>query len=391
MCREPGAGRLVGECGCCDMVGRIGGRVTENSLAMNSKKTTIWFLAILLLVFACVALLVTWAFLRPVASAVIVAVIAYPAYEWTLRRVGNRRGLASLFTTLAIVVVFLVPLTLLLLKASNEALGVAQRLNAYSVEQGGFVQFLTVLLERPLHFFSRFVDTSKFDVKSLVSSNVQRVSVAVLSSGAVVLGGVARVTANFFIMLVVLFFLFRDGREWSRSLAGMMPLSPAQSARLFKNIADTIIGNVYGILSVGIAQGILTGIAVMIAGLPSPLLLGMAAFFASIVPVVGAALIWVPAGLYLIFTGALWKGVFILLWGTVVISTADNVVRPWVVSGKIELHPLILLFFILGGVQVFGFLGLFLGPVIASVLFAVLEMLREEIGMTEGDMAAHQT
>ena len=114
-------------------------------------------------------------------------------------------------------------------------------------------------------------------------------------------------------------------------------------------------------------------------GSESPLLLGLCAAFASIVPVVGAALVWAPAGLYLIFTGATWKGVFVLLWGVVVISAADNVVRPWVVSGKVQLHPLVLLFFILGGVEAFGFLGLFLGPVIASVLTVLFGMMREEL------------
>ncbi|HZD31341.1 MAG TPA: AI-2E family transporter, partial [Candidatus Angelobacter sp.] len=134
-----------------------------------------------------------------------------------------------------------------------------------------------------------------------------------------------------------------------------------------------------GILSVGIVQGILTGVGVAIAGMQSPLLLGLGAAFASVIPVVGAALIWAPCGIYLIFAGATWKGVFVLLWGVFAVSTADNIVRPWVVSGKVELHPLVLLFFILGGVEAFGFLGLFLGPVIASVLSVLFDMFREEL------------
>jgi predicted PurR-regulated permease PerM len=354
---------------------------------MNSRKTTIWFLACLLLLFAAVAVFVTWPFLRAIASAVIVAVIFYPAFEHVLRWSGGRRGWASLFTTLGIVVVFLVPVAFILLKATSEAIAVAQHLNRLSAEQGGFTLFVAAMLERPLHFIARFVDVSRIDVHQMVTSNVQRVSLAVLSSGAVVLGNLARFTASFFLMLVVVFFLFRDGEQWAETLASMMPLSPAQSARLFHNITDTIIGNVYGIVSVGVAQGLLTGIAVTIVGLPSPLLLGLGAFFASIIPVVGAALIWVPAGLFLIFKGALWKGLFVLIWGTVVISMADNVIRPWVVSGKIELHPLVLLFFILGGVEAFGFLGLFLGPVIASVLFAVLDLLRDEIAVSSANPA----
>ena len=139
----------------------------------------------------------------------------------------------------------------------------------------------------------------------------------VLGSGAKIIGGFARIVVSSLITLVIVFFFFRDGRAWVRNAVEATPLSPAQSHRLLSNISDTIVANVYGILSVGLAQGILTGIAVAIVGIPSPLLLGLGAAFASIIPVIGAGIVWIPAGLYLIFTGAVWKGVFVLLWGAV--------------------------------------------------------------------------
>jgi len=355
---------------------------------MNQKNTTLWFLASLLLVFGALAILIVWPFLRPVAGAIIVAVIFFPVYKHVLRWTGRRPTWASLITTLGIVLLFLFPVSLIMLKATNEAISAAQRLSQLSAEQGGFPLFVMMLAERPLHFLGRFVDLSKFDVHSAITSNLQRAGLMVLSSGAAILGSLAKLTANFFFMLITVFFLFRDGERWATGLGSLMPLSPAQTSRLYKNIVDTIVGNVYGIVSVGFMQGALTGLAVWIAGLPSPLLLGIAAFFASILPVVGAALVWVPAGLYLIFTGAIWKGVFVLAWGAVVISTVDNIVRPWVVSGKVELHPLVLLFVILGGVQVFGFLGLFLGPVVVSVLAAVFQILREEMAAREQEEAS---
>jgi predicted PurR-regulated permease PerM len=355
---------------------------------MNRKNATLWFLASLIVLFGAIALLIVWPFLRSLAAAVIVAVIFFPAYRKVLRWTGNRPTWASLLTTLAIVFLFLLPVTLVLLKATNEAIIAAQRLSRLSAEQGGFGQFVLILAERPLRFFGRFVDLSKYDIHTAVTNGLQRVSLAVLSSGASFLGSLARFTADFFLMLILLFFLFRDGEKWSDELGSLMPLTPSQTARLFRNINDTIIGNVYGIVSVGVIQGTLTGIATAIVGLPSPLLFSIAAFFASILPVVGAALVWVPAGLYLIFTGTLWKGVFILAWGAIVISMVDNVVRPWVVSGKVELHPLVLMFVILGGVQVFGFLGLFLGPVIVSVLAAIFKILREELASPPADLAA---
>lgn len=346
---------------------------------MNSKHVTLWFLFALLLLFAALALIITLPFLRAIAAAVILSVIFYPLYEKVLRWTGHRPIWASLITTLIIIVLFMIPISLLLLKATNEAISVAQRLGRISAEQGGFGYFLTTLLERPLQFIGRFVDVSQFHPGEAVRSNIQRLSLSVLSSGAAILGSIARVLTNFFFMLILVFFMFAEGEKWAHGLAEMMPLSPEQSSRLFRNITDSIIGNVYGMVTVGFIQGLFTGIAVAIVGLPSPLLLGIVAFFASILPVIGAAMVWLPAGLYLIFTGAIWKGLFVLAWGAVVISAIDNVVRPWVVSGKVELHALVLMFVILGGVQVFGFLGLFLGPVVASVLAAVFKMLREEV------------
>jgi predicted PurR-regulated permease PerM len=355
---------------------------------MNNKKITLWFLASLVILFGALALLIAQPFLRSIAAGVIVAVIFHPAYKRVLRWMGNRRTWAALVATLGIVFLFLLPVTLILLKATTEAITAAQRLSRLSAEQGGFGQFVFAMAERPLHFFGRFVDLSRFDIHNAIASSLQRLSYTVLSSGAAVLGSLARFAADFLFMLIVVFFLFRDGETWAAGLGSLMPLSPAQTSRLFRNINDTIIGNVYGIVSVGLIQGILTGIATAIVGLPSPLLLSIAAFFASILPVVGAALVWAPAGLYLIFTGALWKGIFVLAWGAIVISAVDNVVRPWVVSGKVELHPLVLMFVILGGVQVFGFLGLFLGPVVVSVLAAVFQMLREELKTHPSVLAA---
>ena len=346
---------------------------------MYSHKTTLWFLGTLLVIILAIALMITRPFLSPVASAIILAVVFYPVHERVLRWTKNKPGRASLISTLALLFLFCVPVLIVLTLAANEAVGAAQYLTRMSAEEGGFAKFLTVMADRSLLFVGRWIDVSKFDIKGAISGHIQQAGVWVLGSSASILRGFARIVVSALITLVIVFFFFRDGKNWIRSAVEATPLSPAQAQRLLANISDTIVANVYGILSVGIAQGVLTGIAVTIAGLPSPLLLGLGATFASIIPVVGASLVWIPSGLYLIFTGATWKGIFVLLWGALVISTADNIIRPWVVSGKVELHPLVLLFFILGGVEAFGFIGLFLGPVIASVLTVLFKMFREEL------------
>ena len=358
---------------------------------MYSKRTTLWFLGILILVVLGFTYVITQPFLYPVAAAIILAVVFYPVHQRILAWTKGKSGKASLLSTLTLLFLFGVPVFIIIMMATNEAVTAAQYLTRKSAEEGGFTLFLTSMAERGLRFLGRWVDVSNYDIRGAITSHVQQAGVWILGSGAKVLKNFAGLIGKSLISLVVVFFLFRDGRDWIHRAEGIIPLSPEQARRLVGNISDTIVANVYGILSVGLAQGLLTGIVVAIVGMQSPLLLGLAAAFASVVPVVGAALVWVPVGLYLIFTGATWKGVFVLLWGVLVISTADNIIRPWVVSGKVELHPLVLLFFILGGVEAFGFLGLFLGPVIASVLKVLFDMFREELAGVDRTTSSHAT
>ena len=345
---------------------------------MNSKRTTIIFLATLVILVLGLAVVITRPFLQPFAFAVILAVVFFPLHERVLRALKSRRGIAALVSTFAVMLLFGVPAFIIVTLGASEAMNVAHYLTRRSAEEGGFTFFLASLAAGPLRFIGRWVDLSKYDVHAIINSNAQKVGLSVVGVGAAVLSNLARFTVDALITFVILFFLFREGKEWAYRTGKITPLSDVQVARLYQNISDTIIANVYGILSVGVAQGILTGIAMRIVGMPSSLLLGLAAGICSIIPVVGSALVWVPVAIYLLMEAAVWKGVFLLIWGTVVVSSIDNLIRPWVVAGRVELHPFVLLFFILGGVEAFGFIGLFLGPVVASVLAALFVMLREE-------------
>jgi len=346
---------------------------------MYSRTTSLWFLGISVLIVFWFAFVITRPFLYPVAFAIILAVVFYPAHERILKWTKNKPGVASLLSTLVLLFVFCVPLMIVVTLATNEAIGAAQHLTRMSAAEGGFSGFITFLADRATLFAGNWIDVSKYDVRGTIRSHVQQAGVWLLGSSASILGGFVRMAFNAVIMLVIVFFLFRDGTRWVRGAVEATPLTPENANRLLSNISDTIVANVYGVVLVGVGQGLLTGIAIAIVGIPSPLLLGVLAGIASVIPVVGPSLVWLPAGLYLIFTGATWKATFLLLWGAVVVSAVDNVLRPWVVSGKVELHPLVLIVFILGGVSAFGFLGLFLGPVIASVLAALFDMFREEI------------
>ncbi len=345
---------------------------------MYSKRTTIIFLSVLLLIALGLSFVITSSFLKPFAFAIILAVVSYPLHErlllWNKRRVGS----SALLSTLLLILLFAVPSFIIAVLAANEALSAAHYLSRRSVEEGGFPSLVMALADRPIRYVGHWIDLSKYDFREMIGANSQKLSVWLVGFGANVLSGVAHFIIDALITFVVVFFLFRDGARGAYRAGVFLPLSPEQVARLYKNISDTIIANVYGILSVGVAQGVFVGVALRIIGMQSSLLLGLATGFASIIPVVGSALVWAPVTIYLLATGSLGKGLFFLIYCVVVVSSIDNVVRPWVVGGRVELHPLVLLFFIFGGVEAFGFLGLFLGPVVASVLAALFDMLREE-------------
>ena len=346
---------------------------------MNSKRTTIIFLSVLLLIALGLTFVITRSFLEPFAFAIILAVVFYPMHERILQRNHRRPGSSALLSTLLLVLLFGVPSFIIAVLAANEALVAAHYLGRRSVEEGGFASLVMSLAKGPLSYVGRWVDLSKYDLNAMISANTQKVSVWLVGFGANVLSGIARFIIDALITFVVVFFLFRDGAQWAYRAGALLPLSREQVVRLYRNISDTIIANVYGILSVGVAQGTLLGVALRFLGMQSALLLGLATGFASIIPVVGSALVWVPVVIYLLLTGSIAKGLFLLVYCVVIVSTVDNILRPWIVGGRVELHPLVLLFFIFGGVEAFGFLGLFLGPVVASVLVALFDILREEL------------
>jgi predicted PurR-regulated permease PerM len=134
----------------------------------------------------------------------------------------------------------------------------------------------------------------------------------------------------------------------------------------------------YGVVAVAFAQGTLGAIGYFIAGLPSVMLWSLATAVFSMIPLAGAASVWAVASIYLIAIGNWGKAIFMLAWGAGIISTADNVVRPLVLSGRVKLHTLLIFFSLLGGVKAFGIVGLFVGPIIVSVAMALLKILEEE-------------
>lgn len=161
-----------------------------------------------------------------------------------------------------------------------------------------------------------------------------------------------------------------------RKFLAVLPLNAEQSERLANRISETMVANLHGGLAVGLAQGFLTGLSFWVLGISAPILWALVTGLASLVPVVGSALVWGPAALILALTGHWVKALILVVWGAVVVGQIDMVIRPYVIGSHVKIHSLLIFFALIGGVEAFGVIGIFLGPLILSVTLALIDLLK---------------
>jgi predicted PurR-regulated permease PerM len=180
------------------------------------------------------------------------------------------------------------------------------------------------------------------------------------------------------IAFFILFFFLRDGRAMLRRAVVLLPLNADQARRLFARVKDTLNAIVYGTLTMAALQGALTGLAFWILGVTSPVLWAIVTTLCALLPVLGTAIVLLPAISMLVFSGHWIKGLILLAWAVVIVHPVDNVLRPYLIGGRTRLSTLYVFFALLGGLKVFGALGVFIGPIVLATTLALFTFLREE-------------
>lgn len=348
------------------------------SHTLQDHRKALAFLATLLGVTLIFAFVIGYPFLKPVAFALIMATVFHPLYVY-LRKRTRKENLAALLSTAFIFLLIVVPVAFLLNIAAVQAASVAHGVAERSASSGGFVPFVAHLLDKPMQILGRFVDVSNFNAEEQVSENAKSFGLKLLPTAATWVGNIFAVIASVILALLTCYFLLRDGERIVARTIAILPISDDHSSRLLQVLKNTIVANVQGVFAVGTAQGLATGLALAIMGVSPATLLGILAAFCSIIPIVGTGLIWGPAAIYLIATGHLVKGLILIGIGAGVISMLDNIIRPLIVSSRVQANALVLMLAMLGGVQSFGFLGIFIGPVVVAMLMAAGTMLSEEL------------
>jgi len=181
-------------------------------------------------------------------------------------------------------------------------------------------------------------------------------------------------------MLFVLFFVLRDGRAMAHKAVRLLPIEARLRGRLWRHLIDVTRAVFVGIGLTAIVQGALLGVGLFFAGVPSALVFGVIAMLFALIPFIGSALVWGPAALWLVAQGHPGAALFIAGWGILVVGSVDNFLRPLLISGRVEVPTLAVFIGVMGGLSAFGFIGLFLGPIVLGLLVALFRFSTEELG-----------
>ncbi len=333
-------------------------------------------LLFLVLVATALFLLILWPFFGAVCWAVFITLVFWPMHQRFLRGSHGKRNMAALASVTVILLIVILPLSLLASSIAQEASMLVEKLRAGDIQLPQyFERFMAVLPEWLRGMLRRFglgdLGLLQKKLMAAVGSSGQALTSRAVNIGQLTMNFVVA----FFLMIYMLFFLFRDGEQLTQSISRAIPLHPQHTRRLLQQFAVVVRATVKGNIAVALVQGTLGGLAFWFLGLPGAVLWGAVMALLSLLPAVGAALVWGPVAAYFFFSGEAVKGIGLIVWGTVVIGLIDNFLRPLLVGKDTRMPDYLVLVTTLGGIVIFGLNGFVIGPVIGAVFLVSWEML----------------
>ena len=346
---------------------------------------TIFFFALLSLILYGAFLILT-PFLTAITWAVILAILVYPLYAWLLQLLRGRATLAGIIVIIFITLLVIAPGLELAWFLSDEAASLVQSVRTLLSDDGKQEWLAKPWVQQLVGWWNmvsfRLIDF-KINWKEGLVQGAQASSAFLVSKVTGVAQNVLLFTVNFVIALFTLFFLLRDGSEFLQKIQRLLPMDREHQQPLLKNIVDAVVAVIHGSLVVAMVQGLLAGVAFWVLGVPFAAFWGVVTAFVSLLPVGGSTLVSIPASIYLFLQGETVRGIILLAWCLGIVGTIDNVLKPLLIGNRLGLPVLFLFFGILGGIALFGAVGIVLGPAIFALLRALLDLYLEEYANAE--------
>lgn len=335
-----------------------------------------WVLIIALLLAMYSSYLLVAPYVGAIVLAFVLSLLCFPVHQYIEQKIPGRPNLVAVISCSLLVVVILAPASLVFMAIVKQ--GVTFTKQSYQwLESGGAEKLLQhPFLQSALEKINQVLPTEQINATSIVQHLTEfagSFGKSLLDLSTKVVGDITGLILGFMLMLFILFFLLRDHEKIVDTLYWVLPLSRSQENALLAEAKAVARSAVMGSFLTAIAQGVVGGIAMAIVGLPG-LFWGTMMAFASLIPVVGTALIWVPASLYLLLTGDWPWALFLAIWGAVVVGSIDNFLRPILMQGSGGMNTLLLFLSLLGGIQLFGLIGLIYGPIIFALTLVLLKL-----------------
>lgn len=326
-------------------------------------------------------------FLFPALWAGLMAHWSFPLHLRLSRAFGGNDTLSALMLTVGTLVIVVVPLGVMGALMVREAGAVEQAIRGW-IGSGGLERLPDQLAAIPLvGSWLRAVligtDLQRLSMEESVVAAARGVSRFLVGQMGDLLKNAFVLVTDFFIMLLVLFFLFKEGRQWLAALYELIPMDQSHKQKIAIRLDQTIRAVVKGMLVTAIVQGVLAGLAYLVLGIPFPMVLTALTIVLAPIPFGGTALVWGPVVVYLLWVGSMGKAVAMLAWGIGVVSMVDHILRPWLIGQEVEIPVLLLALSVLGGLGLYGLLGLFVGPILVSLLMTAVQIYREEYHTVE--------
>jgi predicted PurR-regulated permease PerM len=318
-------------------------------------------------------------FAAPIAWALFIAFLLHPIHALLARRLGGRANASAGLLTAATLLVLIGPLGALGAAFAAQVTDLLREAQGFAAEHrpADLSDLSGVPLLGPaLAWLQESAGLSLAQIQAWAVDAARSVLKSLAGFGRQAFLGALGTVIGFALMMFILFFAIRDGKRLFETVRALVPMSPADKARLFEHLASVTRAMVYGTGVTALIQGALVAVGFAIVGLPSPVVFGVLAALLALVPLAGTPVVWVPAVIVLALQDRWYAALFMLAWGGFVV-TIDNVLRPWLVSGRAQIGALTVFIGVLGGVSAFGPIGIILGPLVLALVIALVRFTLE--------------
>ncbi len=326
------------------------------------------FLLFMLLFSLLLALIILRPFAQPIILAIVLASLCHPIQVRLVRVFRGREIPAALVVVFLVTFLIIIPITLFLAALFTQGVDSVNRVDTW-IREGNIQEILdSPRFANLIIWFEEnfsFIDLEQINIQGNLMQLSKSTGQVLLSRGAGLLGNITGAVAKFFIMIFITFFLVKDGERMLARVKYLSPLQDSQEEQIFSRIKTVARSVLFGSFFTALLQGFVGGIGLAIVGIPA-LFWGAVMGIASLIPIVGTSLIWIPAIIYLVILGKWVSAIFLALWCILFVGSIDNFIRPYLMKGQAQMSPFFIFLAIIGGVRVFGLIGVLYGPLIIS-------------------------